>query len=93
MNSTEVAGINNIKEKIGKNPKCYLTGRPIDLSKARTYHFDHIIPVSKGGDNSIENFGIATKEANQAKSDLFLEDFIKLCIDVLTHNGYKVRKK
>lgn len=28
-----------------------------------------------------------------AKGDLLLDDFIKLCKDVLEHNGYSVNKK
>jgi len=78
--------------KIGDQPKCYLTGRTIDLSKPKTYHFDHIVPVSKGGKNTIDNFGLTSKEANMAKNDLLLEDFIKLCSDVLINNGYTVYK-
>lgn len=74
--------------KIGDTPKCYLTGRSIDLSLTKTYHLDHIIPFSKGGPSTIENVGLACKEANLAKSDLLLEDFINLCKEVLEHNGY-----
>ena len=71
--------IDELIEHIGDNPKCYLTGKEIDLSKSSTYSLDHIIPRSKGGDNSIENCGLACREANEAKSDLSLEEFIALC--------------
>lgn len=80
-------------EKIGDKPKCYLTGKEIDLSISRSYHLDHIIPVSRGGDNSIDNCGIACREANNAKSDLMVEEFIELCKSVLEHNGYVVMSK
>jgi 5-methylcytosine-specific restriction endonuclease McrA len=73
-------------EKIGNEPKCYLTGRPIDLSEPRSYNLDHITPRTKGGDNSLENCGIACKEANQAKHNLLLEDFINLCKEVVQNN-------
>lgn len=39
--------VDDVKEKIGDNPVCYLTGRPIDLTKSREYEFDHIIPRKK----------------------------------------------
>ena len=70
-------------DKIGDNPKCYLTGRSIDLSDGRSYHLDHIVPISKGGDNSLDNCEIACKEANQAKHNLSKDEFIKLCQEVV----------
>lgn len=56
------------------------------------YQLDHIIPVSKGDDNSLENMGIAIPIANQAKTDLTLEEYLDLCKQVLEHNGYTVIK-
>lgn len=76
--------------KIGETPKCYLTGRPIDLSDVETYSFDHVVPVSRGGDNSLKNFGLTAKAANNAKSDLTVQEFIKLCEEVLIHHGASV---
>lgn len=80
------------KEKIINNPICYLTGRSIDLLKSDTYHCDHIIPIAKGGTCELKNMGLACKEANMAKSDLTLEEFLVLCKEVLIKNGYKVEK-
>jgi len=75
--------LQDLVDKIGDNPTCYLTGRPIDLSDGRSYHLDHIVPISKGGDNSLNNCNIACKEANQAKHNLSKDEFIKLCQDVI----------
>lgn len=75
--------IEQLMEKIGSRPKCYLTGREIDLSKSRTYSLDHIVPRSKGGNNSLENCGLTCSEANRAKSDLSLDEFISLCQSVV----------
>ena len=72
--------------------ECYLTGRKIDTSDVTTYQFDHIIPISKGGDSTFENLGITTPEANYAKGNLSVEEFIELCKDVLENFGYKVSK-
>jgi len=74
-------------EKIGSEPKCYLTGRKIDLEQSRTYQLDHIIPRSKGGDNSLENCGLACKEANQAKNDLTLDEFYSLCEEIVKYKN------
>jgi hypothetical protein len=38
----------DVVNKLGKNPRCYLTGQKIDLNKPQTYNLDHIIPTSKG---------------------------------------------
>jgi 5-methylcytosine-specific restriction endonuclease McrA len=85
--------IKEFETKITNNPVCYLTGRKIDLLEPKTYNCDHIIPVSKGGGCDIDNLGLACKDANMAKGDLLLDDFIKLCKDVLEHNGYNVQNK
>jgi 5-methylcytosine-specific restriction endonuclease McrA len=83
----------DVIEKYGWETTCYLTGRLIQLREPKTYHFDHLIPPGRGGDNSLENLRIACKAANVAKSDLLVEEFIELCIDVVRHHGYLVEKK
>lgn len=57
------------------------------------YQLDHIIPVSKGEDNSLENMGITIPIANQAKTDLTLEEYLDLCKQVLEYHGYIVTKQ
>jgi 5-methylcytosine-specific restriction endonuclease McrA len=76
----------DLLEKIGNNPSCYLTGVPIDLNKPRSYHLDHIVPRSRGGDDSLNNCNIACREANQAKGDLLVSEFVELCKKVIKHN-------
>lgn len=73
--------------KLGTNPICYLTGVSIDIDKPRTYAFDHIIPRSRGGENTIENLAICTKQANQAKFDMTPEEFISFCKKVVEYNN------
>jgi 5-methylcytosine-specific restriction endonuclease McrA len=73
--------------KIGGDPKCQLTGRTIDLSDGPSYHLDHIVPKTKGGDNSLDNCQILCREANQAKADMTTAEFLSLCEEVL--NYYK----
>ena len=78
--------LDELIEHLGENPKCYLTGRKIDLSNGRSYALDHIIPRSKGGDSSLNNCGITCTEANRAKFDLNLDDFVSLCQEVVDYN-------
>ena len=82
----------DVINKFGEKPKCYLTGKEIDIYQPKTYQFDHIIPASKGGTNALDNLGICTKEANMSKTDHTLEEFIQLCKDVLTYQGYNITK-
>ena len=75
--------LKELKNKIGTNPKCYLTGESIDLSNPSDYSLDHIIPVSKGGESSLSNLGIIKSDINQAKYNLTPEEFLSLCKRVL----------
>jgi CRISPR/Cas system Type II protein with McrA/HNH and RuvC-like nuclease domain len=90
---TQKFSLEELQNKLKNNPSCYLSGRPIDLSQSRTYELDHIVPASKGGDNSIGNLGITCVEANRAKSDLSVEELLVLCKDILTTHGYEVKKR
>lgn len=80
----------DVLKKIGENPICYLSGESIDLTKTKTYHFDHIIPASRGGLNTLDNLGILCSQVNKMKSDLTIEEFLDYCVKVLTFNGYNV---
>ena len=84
---------NKLSEYLDSITHCYLTGRPLDTKDVNTYEFDHIVPISKGGDSSFENLGITKPEANRAKNDLTVDEFVELCKDVLINFGYKVIKK
>jgi DNA-binding CsgD family transcriptional regulator len=81
-----------IKDYLDTIDRCYLSGRPIDTNNVKTYEFDHIHPLAKGGESVFKNLGIATPEANRAKADLTVDEFIQLCKDVLENFGYSVTK-
>jgi CRISPR/Cas system Type II protein with McrA/HNH and RuvC-like nuclease domain len=84
--------VEDVINKFGEKPKCYLTGQQLDIHDSSSYHFDHIIPRTKGGNNTLSNLGLCSKDANFAKSDKTPEEFIELCRQVLMHNGYMVTK-
>jgi len=71
--------------KIGPEPKCYLTGRPIDLNDSSSYHLDHIVPTSRGGSSSIDNCQIACAIANKSKTNMTLDEYYALCREVLNN--------
>jgi CRISPR/Cas system Type II protein with McrA/HNH and RuvC-like nuclease domain len=79
--------------KIGNEPKCYLSGELINLYDTKSYSIDHIVPASKGGDNTIENAGILSSSVNKMKSDITVKEFLEKCIQVLEYNGYIVSNK
>ena len=74
----------DVIDKIGNNPRCYLTGKKINLDKPDTYNLDHITPTARGGSNDIENLEICLKEANQAKGELSLDELYELCENILS---------
>lgn len=82
--------VQDVINKFGEKPVCYLTGEHIDINKTRSYAFDHKIPRSKGGSNDIDNLGICTKAANQAKHDMSPDEFLDFCKKILEHNNFKV---
>lgn len=45
--------------------KCYYCGQKV----SKTYHVDHVIPLSRGGSNGPENIVIACPGCNQRKKD------------------------
>lgn len=83
----------DVLKKFGEKPKCYITGQVFEWNDTHLYHFDHIIPVSRGGSGELENLGIVAKNINSMKLDLTVEELIQKCIDIATYNGYLVVKK
>jgi predicted transcriptional regulator len=84
---------NDVIEKFGWETICYLTGNKIDLREPKTYQFDHIVPLSKGGSMTIENLGICVRDANVAKHNMSVDELLELCKKLLSYNGYEVLKK
>lgn len=81
--------LEELRQKIGDSPKCYLTGEPIDLLKPETYSLDHVIPLSRGGKSSLENCELIKADINQAKWNMTPEEFLLLCKRVI--NGTPCR--
>ena len=81
----------DVIKKFGYETVCYLSGEKINLNE-NTYHFDHILPSSRGGDNTLENLGITHEIVNKMKGDLTPNELIFWCEKILKYNGYNVNK-
>ena len=73
--------IKYVKEKYGITESnttftCRYTAKILDWTRPEEYQYDHIIPRSRGGENTLENLQIISKEANQAKGDMTHEEFV-----------------
>jgi CRISPR/Cas system Type II protein with McrA/HNH and RuvC-like nuclease domain len=82
----------DVLNKFGEDTFCYLSGEKINLLNDN-YSLDHIIPNSRGGDNSLNNLGITNEIVNRMKTDLKPDEFIFWCVKILEFNGYSVNKK
>ena len=80
----------DLREKLEANPYCYLSGEKIDLMDSKQYSLDHIVPLSRGGTNDMENCGLASFDANQMKSSFMLNEYRDKMIQQLEyHFGVK----
>jgi len=75
-----------------REPRDYLTGEWIDITKPETYHLDHRIPVSKGGLSTLENCYFLTSQSNMAKGDNLEDEFLAFIIKVLIYRGIQFFK-
>jgi CRISPR/Cas system Type II protein with McrA/HNH and RuvC-like nuclease domain len=80
----------DVVDKFGVNTECYLSGEKINLNE-NIYHLDHILPSSRGGDNSLDNLGILHKTVNVMKNDMTPDELIDWCKKILIHNGYTIK--
>lgn len=71
--------LDDLKIKFGDNPKCYLSGLPIDWDDPGTWSLDHIVPVALGGTNTLDNVGLCNPLVNRMKAHISLDEFVELC--------------
>jgi len=73
------------------NFKCFYCN---DNIKTKTWHLEHVVPISKGGLNSFDNIAPSCKICNLMKGSLFKEDFINKCYKIVNNEfknkGFKI---
>jgi 5-methylcytosine-specific restriction endonuclease McrA len=67
------------------DPVCYLTGIPIDIYDFTSYHLEHVIPLSRGGDSNLSNLQLAVPWANIIKGDMSLDLLLSRCELIVNH--------
>lgn len=85
-----VVNVSNVLKLLKhQNSRCALTGRPLTPETAA---LDHILPLSRGGEDRIENAQVLHKIVNRAKGTLTNEEFIDLCRKVVRNTQNVITK-
>lgn len=66
------------------NFKCFYCG---DNIKSKTWHLDHVFPISLGGLNIATNITPSCKECNLMKSNMPIEYFLNKCKKIINNNN------
>jgi len=69
--------------------RCAYTGKRLD----RTANLDHKTPISRGGDNSLDNLQWTTAQANSVKGAMTHQEFISLCSDISAYIQQTIEKR
>lgn len=67
---------------ITRCPYCEAIGRPAFLIDLTNLVFDHIVPLTHGGDWSLRNLKVCCEDCNRCKGNLTLEFFIAVMSEV-----------
>ena len=63
-------------ELLMKRTQCTCEYCQEDITERSNLTLDHVVPLSKGGSNEVDNILISCTECNLKKDDLLLTDFI-----------------
>jgi len=76
----------NVLEKFSGTPCCGLCGTACDFKNSKSYSFDHYVPKSRGGDNSLENMQLLCTQCNMMKHAMLQEEFLEKCKKIVEYN-------
>lgn len=76
--------INNSTRKLvyEKTNRCYICGKPLSGECS----IDHIVPVSKGGNNNIDNLMPVHRDCNRFKNDFSTQELLYHATDIMCYN-------
>ena len=61
---------------------CALSGRSLS---PETASMDHIEPLARGGEHSLQNVWIVDQHVNAAKGTMTVDEFVAMCREVVAH--------
>ena len=64
------------------NGRCGICGSPVNFDDMTV---DHIIPLSRGGTNAMDNLRLACRTCNRSKGNLSDEEFCKLAFKIIVN--------
>ena len=78
-----LAGILNFMERVKEKSLsiCYYCEGKVHSDKI---HFDHIVPLSKGGAHSVENLCVSCADCNQSKYDKPIQAWVRIGQQILS---------
>lgn len=79
-NGAHISAIDLWKMCLRQKCRCPLTGRKLTIQNMSV---DHIKPLSKGGDTSVNNLRLTVKDANLAKACLSDSELLLLALDIV----------
>ena len=82
--------VQDVLDKFGAKPVCYLTGMVIDYADPKSYSFDHYIPLSKGGDSNLNNLRLCHPIVNYMKFTSSHAEFVEWCQKVVDWNNKNI---
>lgn len=71
------------------NGCCAICGKPV---KFKELTVDHILPLSRGGTNNMDNLQLACKECNLTKNRLTMEQFFNKIWELFMYNKKEIIK-
>ena len=76
--------IPDFRDKLGEPRTCYLCGTPVNWESAE---LDHVIPISRGGLNAIDNLKWAHRTCNRIKHDLNVDELLELFQQIIDNHN------
>lgn len=75
--------LRQLRDGMGEPGDCHLCGDPVGTDAS----IDHVIPVSRGGGNGLENLRWSHGRCNRVKTDLTVEELCSLAAKILAFQG------
>lgn len=59
-----------------RDTHCHICGEAINKDDRQSFHFDHVIPLARGGEHSMDNIKLACASCNIRKGDKLMDEIL-----------------